>query len=98
MKDEFPSIVERILVLRDTETGQQDEIRLAVGHPYWTEPGLEAACPVAIHGYCGRLPDIRNIDPMSALATAIQFLEKMLEGLSETRRVCWPSGEAYFDE
>lgn len=97
MEDAFESIVERTLVLHDSETGQKGDIRLVVGRPYWTEPGMEAACPVAIYGYFGRLADIRSIDPMSALALAIKFLESMLEGLPDTRKVYWPSGEAYFD-
>ena len=92
----FTAIVERTLVLHDHETGQRGEIRLAIGLPCWTEAGLEAACPVAIHGYLGRLADIRGIDPMSALTLAIQFLESLLEGLPETRTVHWPDGEAYF--
>jgi hypothetical protein len=92
----FAAIVERTLVLHDHETGERREIRLAIGQPYWTEPGLEAACPVAIHGYLGRLADIRGIDPLSALTLAIRFLESLLEGLPETRTVHWPSGEGYF--
>jgi hypothetical protein len=98
MENDFVSIVERTLVLHDRETGKKGEIRLAIGHPYWTEPGVEAACPVAIYGYFGRLADICGIDPMSALALAIKFLETLLEGLPETRTVYWPSGETYFDE
>lgn len=98
MNDEFEIAVERTLVLHDSETGQKGEIRLAIGKPYWTEPGMEAACPVAIYGYLGRLADIRSIDPMSALALAIKFLESMLEDLPKAQEVYWPSGEAYFDE
>jgi hypothetical protein len=96
MEEAFTAIVERTLVVHDHETGQKGEIRLAIGQPYWIEPGFEAACPVAIHGYFGRLADIRGIDPMSALTLAIKFLESLLKGLPETRTVHWPSGEAYF--
>jgi hypothetical protein len=98
MKDEFTSIAERTLVLHDHGTDQKVEIRLAIGHPYWTEPGMEAACPVAIYGSFGRLADIRGIDPMSALTLAIQFLDSLLKKGAETRTVYWPSGERYFDE
>ena len=98
MEDDFTSIVERTLVLQDSGTGRKGEIRLVIGTPYWTEPGIEAACPVAIYGYLGRLADIRSIDPMSALALSINFLETMLEGLPETQTVYWPSGETYFDD
>jgi hypothetical protein len=98
MEDEFASVVERTLVLHDCETGQRSEIRLSIGRPYWVDPGMEAACPVAVYGSFGRLADIRGIDPMNALALAIQFLESLLKGMSETRTVYWPSGEKYFDE
>ncbi len=98
MENDFAIIVERTLVLHDIKTSKRGEIRLAIGAPYWTEPGIEAACPVAIYGYFGRLADIRGIDPMSALALAIKFLETMLEGLPENQTVYWPSGETYFDE
>ena len=98
MEHDFPSIIERTLVLHDRETDRKGEIRLAIGQPYWTEPGIEAACPVAIYGYLGRLADIRGIDHMSAVALAIKFLETMLEGLPETQVIFWPSGEVYFDE
>lgn len=95
-EEDFTVVVERTLVLHDHETGQRGEIRMAIGQPYWTEPGVEAACPVAVHGYFGRLADIRGVDPLSALTLAIKFLEALIEGLPETLAVHWPSGEAYF--
>ena len=95
MENEFPCIVERILVLQDQETGKKGEIRLAVGQPYWTDPGFEAACPVAVYGYIGRLADIRGIDPMSAVALAIKFLESLLDDLPTGKTITWPNGEAY---
>lgn len=98
MENDFACFVERTLVLQDIETGQKGEIRLAIGQPYWTDPPLEAACPVALYGYFGRMPDIRGVDPMSALVLAIEFLESLLKGLPATQKVSWPSGEAYFDE
>lgn len=96
-ENDFECIVERRLVLHDLKTGQKGEICLAIGRPFWTDPGQEAACPVAIYGYFGRLPDIHGIDPLSALSLAIKFLETMLEGLPATQKVHWPSGESYFD-
>jgi hypothetical protein len=98
MENDFESFVERRLVLHDRATDQKGEIQLVIGRPYWTEQNLEAACPVAINGYYGRLADIRGIDPMSAVTLAISFLETMLEGLPETQTVYWPSGEAYFEK
>ncbi|WP_348009377.1 hypothetical protein [Roseateles sp.] len=98
MQKEFQILVERKLVLQDRSTGQKGEIRLAIGQPYWSDPGMEGSCPVALYGYHGRLADIRGIDPLSALALAIPFLESLLEGLPENLTVYWPSGEAYFDE
>ena len=95
-EEDFTVVVERTLVLHDHETGQRGEIRMAIGQPYWTEPGVETACPVAVHGYFGRLADIRGVDPLSALTLAIKFLEALIEGLPETLAVHWPSGEAYF--
>jgi len=98
MDEEFAVVVERRLVLEDSGTGQKGEIRIAIGQPYWCDPGVDAACPVALYGYCGRLADIRGIDPMSALTLTIQFVETLLKGLSENLKVYWPSGDAYFDE
>jgi hypothetical protein len=95
MENEFPCIVERILILQDHETGQKGEIRLAVGQPFWIEPGFDAACPVAVYGYVGRLADIRGIDPMSAVALAIKFLESLLDDLPKSKTITWPSGEPY---
>jgi hypothetical protein len=95
---EFPNLVERRLVLHKISTNKKDEIRLVIGYPYWTEPEIEAACPVAIHGYLGRLADIRGIDPMGALSLAIKFLDGLLEGLPADMAVYWPSGDPYFEK
>lgn len=97
-QENFPILVERKLVLHDRGTGQKGEIRLAIGQPYWSDPGMEGSCPIALYGYHGRLADIRGIDPLSALALAIPFLESLLKGLPESLSVHWPSGEAYFDD
>lgn len=98
MQEEFPILVERKLVLHDRSTGQKGEIRLAIGQPYWSDPGMEGSCPVALYGYHGRLADIRGIDPLSALVLAIQLLESLLKGLPENLTVYWPSGQTYFDD
>lgn len=97
-ENDFPSIVERRLTLHDISADKKGEIRLVIGCPYWTEPQMEAACPVAIYGYMGRLADIRGIDPMGALTLAIKFLDDLLAGLPENLKVHWPSGEPYFEE
>jgi hypothetical protein len=97
-ENDFPSIVERRLVLHDISADRKGEIRLVIGCPYWTEPEMEAACPVAIYGYLGRLADIRGIDPMGALSLAIKFLDGLLEGLPENMVVYWPSGDPYFEK
>jgi hypothetical protein len=98
MESDFERIIERKLILHDNETGRKGEILLAIGRPYWTEPGFEAACPVAIFGYFGRLVDIRGIDPMSAVKLAIEFLESMLRDLPKAQTLYWPSGDAYFED
>lgn len=97
-KNDFPSIVERRLVLHDISSGKKGEIRLVIGCPHWTDPEMEAACPVAIYGYFGRLTDIRGIDPMGALTLAIKFLDDLLKGLPANMAVYWPSGESYFEK
>ena len=97
MENDFEKIVERVLIVDDAETGKQREIRIQIGRPYWTEPEIEAACPVAIEGYFGRLADIHGIDPLNALKLAINFVDTVLKGLPKTQKVFWPNGESYFD-
>lgn len=98
MEGNFEKLVERVLILRDENSNTRHEIRLQIGSPYWTEEGVEAACPVAIEGYLGRLEDIRGIDPLDALNLAIQFVDSILRSLPKTKKVLWPSGEGYFQE
>jgi len=98
MNDDFECIAERTLFLSDRETKQKTEIRIQIGCPYWVEPKTEAACPLAIHGLFGRLPDIHGVDLMQALELAISFTENVLKGEVEKHMVCWSSGENYYDE
>ncbi|MFC3683362.1 hypothetical protein [Hydrogenophaga luteola] len=96
--EKFSSIVERELLLHDENSGKKSQLTVAIGTPYWTEINFEAACPIALYGYHGRLADIRGIDPLSALSLAIQFQESLLLGLPKNLTVLWPNGERYFEE
>jgi len=94
-EDSFPVFIERRLKLRRSEAEADVDVVVEIGKPYWTEPGIEAACPVAIRGCVGRVNDIRSIDPLSAMKQSIQFVEKYLEGPRKGEKLFWPDGEEY---
>ena len=71
------------------------DVVVEIGNPYWTEPGIEAACPVAIRGCMGRVNDIRGIDPMSAMKLAIEFVETFLTRPGTGKKFFWPDGEEF---
>lgn len=97
MQPAFEVIAQRDLILCDKQMGQDRPITIRIGRPYWTEPGIEAACPVAIDGLLERRQDIRGGDGLSALQNAIAFVESFLSKLPEAEKICWPSGESYFE-
>ncbi len=74
------------------------DVVVEIGTPYWTEPDVEAACPVAIRGTVGRVNDIRGIDPMSAMKQAISFVEAYLDHPVGDEKFFWSDGEGYSDE
>lgn len=92
----FPTVAERALVLHDTLTGSDQPILVAVGQPYWLEPGQLAACPLAIHGACGRLPDLEGSDTFEVMMVAIGLLAQALEMMPQQLEVRWPDGSPYF--
>jgi hypothetical protein len=98
MEQKFEIIAERVLILSDIETHQQKEIKIQIGRPYWTDPGLEAACPVAVEGLIERRNDIRSIDPLHALELAISFAKSFTSNIPKTQRLSWPSGEEYTED
>ena len=97
MASDFDKVVERVLVLKDEKTGQQQQVIIEIGRPYWTEPDMEAACPVAIEGLLPRREDIRGIDPFNALELAIGFINSFLSKLPKTQKLEWLSGDDYFE-
>ena len=95
--DNFPVFIERRLKLQRSPTDATVDIVVEIGQPYWTLPGREAACPVAIRGCVGRVKDIRSIDPLSAMKQSIQFVETYLDSLPNGEKLFWPDGEEYSD-
>jgi hypothetical protein len=63
--------------------------------PKWTEPEVEASCPVAFIGDIGRVKDIRGIDPINAMKQAIIFIETYLNRSHEDTKFYWQDGEEY---
>jgi hypothetical protein len=76
----FPVLVERRASFNPPDGSPPIDVLAQVGYPYWVIPDMEAACPVAIVGTLGRVPDIRGIDPMSALKIAIEFIYTYFDG------------------
>lgn len=88
-------IVERTLHARSRESGQQITIKVSIDRPYWTEEGVEAACPVTFEGVYGRQPDIRGIDPLDALRNALALTDKLIDGAQRDYELFWPDGEPF---
>jgi hypothetical protein len=92
--DRFPVLIERRLKIQRAPGEPVTEIVIEIGGPYWTQVGVEAACPVAIRGAIGRVKDIRNIDPMSAMKSAISFVETYLKPRAG-EKLFWIDGTEY---
>jgi hypothetical protein len=88
-------IVSRMLIARDRASGEQLNLIIKIGTPYWVNENVEAACPIIIDGLYGRLPDIHGIDPFHALKTAILLVERLLEGALDKYDLYWPDGELF---
>ncbi len=95
MSAEGNSIVERVLHAQSRQSKERITIKIGLGAPYWTEEGIEAACPVTFEGIYGRQPDIRGIDPMDALRNALRLTDKLIEGAREDYELFWPDGETF---
>lgn len=93
--DQFPVLITRHLKMQRAPNEALVEIVVELGCPYWTEPEVEAACPVAIRGAVGRVNDICGIDPMSAMKQAIDFVESYLVHPAGDFKFFWPDGEEY---
>jgi hypothetical protein len=96
--DLFPVLITRRLKMRRSPSDALVDVVIEIGAPYWTDPDVEAACPVAIRGTVGRVNDIRGIDPMSAMKQAISFVEAYLDQPDGDEKFYWSDGEGYSDE
>ena len=80
---------------RSRRSGEQITVKISVGQPYWTEEGVEAACPVSFEGLYGKQPDIRGIDPIDALRNALKLVDTLFKGVQEEYELFWPDGELF---
>lgn len=94
---EFDKLVERRLWLADRAAGSQSEICIEIGRPRWTEPEVEAACPVFIRGLMIAPLDVYGSDLLNALECGLGFVNSELRNLPANQQVEWPGGESYFD-
>lgn len=93
--DQFSVLLERQLYMLKRGNVDKQDILIQIGHPYWVEKDIEAACPVAIRGLFGRLADVRGIDPLDAVRLAIKLIDSTLQGNTKEREFFWPDGEEY---
>lgn len=95
MNKPFKALIERRLVLKDGDTKSTINIKIVIGTPRWVKKGMEAACPVAVEGWLGRVEDMRGIDPMNALEMALFFVNSLPKKLPAAKRIAWPNGDPY---
>lgn len=93
----FDKIVERKLWLVDASAGSRIDLCIEIGRPRWTEPEVEAVCPVCIRGLMSEPLDIFGSDLLNALECGLDFVKAELKNLPESQSVQWPGGEPYFD-
>jgi len=89
MNDRNP-IAKRIIFAIDKD-GREFEIRAALGLPYETESG-DWACPVALEGLHGGLPDMYGVDSWQSLVIAIKTIHTTLSYFVED------GGKLYWDK
>ncbi len=81
-------IAERKLVSVD-QNGQSQNVTIQIGRPYQVDE-YEAACSLALYGWTGRLPEIRNTDSLGALCLAIRVAKIIMTGhLQSGGKVYW---------
>ena len=98
INDEFPVLLERRLSMKTHGDASPQEVVIQIGHPYWVEQDVEAACPVAIRGLLGRLADVHGIDQLDAVRLAINLVDSTLRKRASDTEFFWPDGEGYFDD
>jgi hypothetical protein len=91
---DWPVLAERKLLVEEDGGEGRREIALQIGHPYWVKDGIEAACPVALHGFSENMQAMRGIDFVQALQLALGFLD-MITKSGGGIRFFWPDGETY---
>jgi hypothetical protein len=94
---DFDKIVERKLWLVDEVAGSQVDLGIEIGRPRWTEPEVEAVCPVYVRGLMNGPLDIFGSDLLNALECGLAFVNSELKNLPDNQMVQWPGGEPYFD-
>ena len=93
--DQFPVLLERRLSMRKRGSVAMQDILIQIGHPYWVEQDIEAACPVAIRGFLGRLVDVRGVDQLDAMRLAINLVDSTLNKKATDTEFFWSDGEDY---
>jgi hypothetical protein len=93
----FDKIIERKLWLVDSMAGSRVDIYIEIGRPRWSEPEIEAVCPVYIRGLMSEPLNIFGSDLLNALECALDFVKSVLKNRTANQSVQWPGGEPYFD-
>lgn len=88
-------IATRVIKARVRQSGKEIPVKVSIGQPYWTQDGIEAACPVTLEGLYGPQPDIRGIDPIDALRNAIRLVDSLLKGAQKEHELFWPDDEPF---
>ncbi len=96
-KDIFPVLMERQVKFQPSSGEALVNIVIQIGYPKWTEPNIEASCPVAFRGGIGRVRDIRGADPINAMKLAISFVELYMQRGKDEGKFFWNDGEEYFE-
>lgn len=94
---DFDKIVERKLWLVDQAASSQVDLCIEIGRPRWTEPEIEAVCPVYVRGLMNGPLDIFGSDLLNALECGLAFVNSELKNLPASQQILWPGGEPYFD-
>lgn len=88
-------LAERKLLLENRRDKRRQEVVFRIGHPYWIEKGVEAACRVEAQGLHDDLQPIHGVDFLQAIELSTSFLGLLLEGLADNYRVYWLDGTPY---
>ena len=71
------------------QNGQSQNVTIQIGRPYQVDE-YEAACSLALYGWTGRMPEIRNVDTLGAVCLAIRVAKIIMTGhLKSGGKVYW---------